>query len=343
MARKPRTKPPQSSAFSDAIAFCASILSDKGTVSETHLRIADNTATAFNGILAVGTKCESDITACPQSKTLTNALSKCSDNLSITQLDNRLSIRSDKFRAFVPCIDPSLLPAPIPDPPQVEIDDRLRKAFDTVGLTKIENGEDIVSASLLMNGQSLIASIDGKMIIESWHGLNLPTLSLPKAIIKALPNKPFAKFGCGQFSCTFYFNDGSWLRSQLYAEQWPDVSRVFNCRHDLQPFHVDFFTALAAVAPFGNGLCHMSEGRLSSHAQEGAGAEFSLSGAQGSWCYPSRQLALLKGFASVVDFQAQGAHGPLLYAAGGNTRAVMASVRQYPSDTSKSEDDKIPY
>lgn len=315
-----------------------------------HLRIENGWATAFNCVLAIGTKCESDITACPQSKLLTQALSKCGQNIAITQLDNRLSIRSDKFRAFVPCINPTLLPTPIPDTPQVDVDDKLKKSFDIVGLANVENSEEIVSTSILINGKSLIASIAGKMIIECWHGLNLPSgLSLPKALVKALPNKELLKFGCSQFSCTFYFTDGSWLRSQLYAEQWPDVARVFDCQHDLQPFHVDFWEALAAVSPFGEGLVYMRDGRLSSHAQADAGASFELSGYKGSWCYPAKQLALLKAFATHCDFSATGAHGPVLYAVGGNVRAVMAGVRQYEAKLPLSNsmrdamDDEIPF
>lgn len=332
MPRKPRAATKQLSAFSDAIAFCASILSDKGTISETHLRISNGQATAFNGTLAIGIKCESDITACPQSRMLTEALSKCGQQIAITQLDNRLSIRSDKFRAFVPCIDPVLLSTPTPDAPQVDVDDKLKTALSIAGELANENSERINDVSVLLDQGSVISSMGSGCILQYWHGFNLsPSLSIPKALCSRLAkiNKPLAKFGCNQFSCTFYFTDGSWLKSQLYADRWPDVSSVFECQHDLQPFPVDFWDALAAVAPFGEGLVYWDgKGRLSSHAQEGAGASFDLPGYRGSsWCFPARQLALLKAF-SVADFQAQGLRGPVLYAASGMARAIIAGVRR---------------
>lgn len=317
-------------AFSDALRFVAIICKDHGSINETHVCISNNAITAFNGVLSIGHLCDNAIITCPNAKLTLEALSKCGQNIAITQLDNRLSIKSDKFKAIIPCITNELLQTATPDEPCAIIDQRLLDAFALA--INDEDGESIYSKTILLNGETLISSFAGRMIIEYWHGISLPSgLVIPKALIAPLSkiNKKITKFGFSPSSITFYFEDDSWIKSQTYAELWPDISHVFSeCRHNLQPFPVDFWTALKAVAPFGEGLVYARNGRLCSHASEGAGAVYELLGLQGAWAYPAKQLVSLQAWASHVDFQAQGANGSCLYAAGKQARAVMAGVKQ---------------
>ncbi len=332
----PRKRPSlQPSSLTDALKYCALILKDQGTISETHCRIDNRWITAFNGTLAIGHKTDSDLTACPQIKLTSEALSKCGQNIAIANLDNnRLAIKSDsRFKAIIPCVSADLLPAPIPDPPMADIDNRLKDAFEVCGLLQTDNAQSIIGASILLNGQSMISSLSGQMLIEYWHGLNLPTgLAIPKALIAPLSkiNKKLTKFGFSQWSVTLYFEDDSWIRSQLYAEPWPDLGTVFECQHNLQQPPVDFFAAVKAVAPFGEGLVYCRDERLSSHATDAAGASYDIPGMVGSgpWCYPARQLVALQPWMTHCDFQALGAHGPMLYAVGKSARAIVAGVRQ---------------
>lgn len=347
MSRTKRTTtPPTGNTFADALRFCALILKDQGTINETHVSIQNNWVTAYNGILSIGHKCEVNITTCPQIKLATEALSKCGQSIAIAQLENnRLSIKSERFKAIIPCIAPELLQPPTPDLPIADIDNRLKEAFEVCGLLQTDNAQTIYGLSVLMNSQSLISSLSGQMLIEYWHGINLPQgLAIPKALIAPLSkiNKKLAKIGFSSFSITFYFEDESWIKSQLYAEQWPDIGHVFDCTNNVQQFPADFWTALAAVSPFSEGLCFARNGRLYSHAQEGAGAEYEVPGLQGAWCYPSRQLAFLKDWATHCDFQAQGEHGPCLYAMGKNARAVVAGVRQEQARSYTQRDNRPP-
>ncbi len=325
------TAPATGNAFADALRFCALICKDHGAINETHVHITNNWATASNGTLSVGHKCDSNISACPQIKLATEALSKCGQSFAlVASSNNQLTIKSERFKAIIPCISPELLPPAMPDPPIAEIDNRLREAFEVCGLLQTDNAQTIYGLSILLNGQSMISSLSGQMIVEYWHGINLPQgMAIPKALIAPLSkiNKKLTKLGCSPFSITLYFEDESWIKSQLYAEAWPNVSRVFDCKANLEQFPADFWTALAAVSPFTEGLVYLRDGKLHSHAQESTGASYDLSGMVGSWCYPARQLALLRSFATHVDFQAQTANGHCLYAIGKNARAVIAGVR----------------
>lgn len=344
MARPRKQSSTVQNAFTDALKFCSLILKDHGTINETHVHIQNEWITAFNSILAVGHRIDSNIHACPQIKLTLEALSKCRQNIAITQLDNnRLSIKSEKFKAIIPCIATDLLSATIPDPPIAEIDNRLKQAFNV--MLDSDNSQSIYSASILLNGESLVSSLSGSMLIEYWHGINLPKgLSIPKELIYPLNKitKNLTKFGFSNNSVTLYFEDDSWIRSQLYAEQWPSIDHVFDCKSNAWPFQTDFWKAVKSVAPFGEGLVYFRDGRLYSHAQKGAGAEFELGGMVGSWCYPAKQLMNLEAWATHCDFQAQGPNGSCLYAAGKACRAVITGIRQ-PDRQATEMDDKIPY
>ncbi len=332
MARgKPRSKPEtHSSSFADAIKFATLILKDHGSINETHVCVQNNLVTAFNGVLAIGHKCDNDIVAYPQAKLTAEALSKCGQTVAISTNQARLSIRSGSFRAYVPCIETGLIEPQIPDLPVATIDDKLKEALIAAGGLSNENDQQIYNVSVLLSGGSVISSMGGSLLYQHWHGIDLPPLLvLPTAFCAVLGkiNKKLTRFGYSNHSVTFYFEDDSWIRSQCCAEPWPDVSRVFDCKADLQPFPVDFWKALAAVAPFSEGMVWLRNGRLASHAQEGAGAEFELAGMQGGWTYPAKHLAFLQPWANVVDFQAQGANGPCLSAMGRNARAIIAGVK----------------
>src|SRR5258708_8197669 len=117
MARAPRSKPIETkSSLLTALEFCSVVSEKLGASYETHIGLKDNWAIAFNGIVAAGAPIVEDIQCHPHNLMLIEALSKCDENFSLTQLDNKLSIKSGKFKAFVPCLDPALMQSASPGP-----------------------------------------------------------------------------------------------------------------------------------------------------------------------------------------------------------------------------------
>jgi len=219
---KPRSKPvTQSSSLLNAISFVGSVIKDKGAAFETHVCLRNQWAVGTNGVLSAGHKIEEQLEAYPQNTLFQAALEKCSEMLSITLLEtNRLSIKSGSFKALVPCVEGDLMHFIEPDPPVAVIDDRFKKALETVGVLAAENAQSVVTASILMNGFSLIAT-DRKFIMEAWHGVDLPPgLTLPKAFVGPLTKtkKTLAQFGFSNSSATFNFEDGSWLKTPTLSE-----------------------------------------------------------------------------------------------------------------------------
>lgn len=322
-------QPQPPSTLLGALRFCALVTKDTGPINETHIHMGANWATAFNGVIAAGCPITEDIYACPNAKLIVEALSKCGEHISFTQLENKLSIKSDKFKAIVPCIDPTLLNIALPDKPICAIDDRFKEGLGIVGTLANENAQSVHLASILMNGQSLI-STTGKVVLEYWHGLNLPLgISLSKALVEPLTNskKKLTQFGYSQSSVTFWFEDGSWIRSQLYCEAWPDINSVLNEPSNPWPIAGDFFKGIDAVSPFGEGFIYTRDGSLHSHAEAGMGASFECPGIPPGLTFLARQMVLIKPWAERIDFLAFGPNKMhCIKAFGGNVRCAIAGM-----------------
>lgn len=333
MARpKKRTTTPEpdkpSNGFVDALQFLANITTPVGAPYDTHVYLRNGFATANNGVLSAGIKITDDLLACPHNDLMIKALSKCGQNLSITQLDNqRLSVKSDKFKAFVPCLDSGLLQFGTPDNPVGIISNSFKDAIAVVSSVPSDVSERVTAASILLNGGSVVAT-NGNVLFEAWHGIDLPNgIAIPKAIIKPLAaiNKKLITFGFSINSFTIWFEDESWIKTQLMAQRWPDIAKILDSESNPFPIPGDFFEALAAVAPFSeDGNVFFNKERLSSHNTEGVGASFDVVGLPSGPIYPVKQLSLLKGIADKVDFIAPLQGGYCLKFFGAKVRGVIA-------------------
>lgn len=332
MPPKPRINKsePIKSGLLQALEFCSVVAEKLGTPYETHIGLRNRWAIAFNGIVAAGSPIPEDIYAYPHTLLLLEALSKCSESYSLTQLDNeRLSIKSGKFKAVVPCLSPSLMQDAVPDPLIAPVTNKFKEAVEAVGVLASENAQHVLTASVLMNGQSVI-STNRVMLLEYWHGLDLPpNVPLPKEFVKALAKqkKNLTGFGFSKSSATFYFEDGCWLRTQLYADEWPDVSRILNREANLWTIDPNFFQALDAVASFSeDGNIYSRLNMLCSHADEGVGASHECSGIPAGFVYPIKQLMIMRPHAKTIDYMANGMHDSsyCLYFVGDAMRGVIS-------------------
>lgn len=325
---KAEALPPNSNAFLEALKFVSAVTKDQGAIYDIHSHLKDGWVTANNGIIAAGQKIPEAIYAAPNNSLLVQALSKCGEYFSITQLDGfRLAIKSNKFKAVVPCTDPALMHLSLPDPPSCEIDDRFKHACEAVGVLASEDGQRIHLASLFLGNGTVIAT-NGAAVFEYWHGLPLPFgRAIPKHIVEPLSKckKKLQRLGFSNSSLTFYFDDESWLKTQIYAEEWPDVGRILDQKSDPWPVPVDFFKGLEAVAPFAaEGRVFFKAGELSSHAETGVGASFEIPGLPKGPIFSTRLLALLKPHAQTVDFVAN--NGTMLAFFGPSIRGVVCGM-----------------
>lgn len=248
MARKPSAKKIGKAVqgMLEALKFIEPASKEIGQINQTHCMLAGGWAAAFDGVVMMAHKIDNDMVAFPHTKRLIGALSKCDEQVQITQLDSgRLGIKSGKFSAFVPCIDGGLMAITPPDAPQYDLNDGVLASLGIVGVVAKENAPRMVQASVLLRANSAVAT-DGHMILESWHGTQLPTVVLPKVFVQLLLKigKKATKLGVGPNTCTIHFEDGSLIRTQLYTDPYPDVDRLMATPNNAFPIPAELWTAL---------------------------------------------------------------------------------------------------
>jgi hypothetical protein len=248
MARKPRANKAgkQIAGLLAALKFVEPASKDIGQINQTHCMLSGNWVAAFDGLLMMAAKIDTDITAFPNTRRLVATLSKCDEAVQITQLDNnRLGIKSGKFSAFVPCIEPGLLAFTPPDAPQWQWNDGVTAALSTVGIIAKENAPRMVQASILLRENSAAAT-DGVMAFEYWHGTPMPTVVLPKVFVSELikiGKKP-VQCGASQSTFTVYFEDESFIRTQLYTDPYPNIDKVLGVAASPYPIPAELWSAL---------------------------------------------------------------------------------------------------
>lgn len=311
-----------------ALDFIALAQKDKGAPYQTHVMLTNNTAIAFDGILAAGHLIDESLVACPHTMTLVAALKKCEGVLSVTQLDSgKLSVKAGKFRALVPCLPGATLPGIAPDPRVGIIDDRIRHALEIVSPLIVENSQRVITASALVKSGSVVAT-NGMMLLEVWHGIDMPPgLLVPKLFINALlkVQKKLVAFGFSQNSFTVYFDDNSWLKTQLYNEKWPDTDGILAKPHTALPVPEGTFKAIETVSDFcEDSRIFLKPGRVQSHAEDAVGAQYEVPQLQADVVLNAKNLKLLDGVITSIDFT--GTDG-ITFFYGENLRGAMTQVR----------------
>ncbi len=325
MARPKKNKTVATNGLLEAIQFVGSILQEKGTPNETHILISNGWCVAFNGIVASGCKVSLSFFAAPNYYLLEKALSKCGE-YEIETLPTSIVIKSGKFKAVIPCIDPVYINVSGIDENKIAINDEFKKGLEITGALANENGQTIHYASILINGQSLVSTENGVMLIEYWHGCDLPTnIAVPKALVAPLTktNKKLIGFGYSETSVTFYFEDESWIKSQLFSEKWPNVERILNVQSNPVEAPKELWEALSVVAPHStDNLVYFDNDLLASHSNINMGASYTVKGLQRGPIFNIKQLAFIKDYVKTIDFFAEGGKMTMWY--GDKCRGVIA-------------------
>lgn len=312
-----------------ALEFVALAQRDTGAPYQTHVSLNRNTATAFDGVLAAGHLIDEDLSACPHTFTLLAALRKATGVLSVAQLDSgRLSVKAGKFRAFVPCMPGSVMQSVAPDPYVGIADNRLRAALAVLSPFIAENSPRVIMASALLRSETAVAT-NGHVLLEYWHGIAVPqAMILPKVFINALCkiDKNIAGFGCSDTSFTVYFEDSSWLRTQLYKDRWPDTDAIMAKPHNITPLPADFFVGLNQVFDFiEDNRLRVSPGCVRSHKETTVGAIYEVSGVNAQVTLNAKDWKLLETLVNSVDLV--GTDG-ISFFYGENLRGAMTQIKE---------------
>lgn len=326
-----------------AVKFATNIQGKNGTVQQTHCVMSGNWVAATNGVLTAACPVEEDMSACPHSGTFVDALAGVSGEVSITQLsDLSLSIASGDFRAVVPCIPFDQIQISAPDAPVAVIDNRLKEALLSCVRVPNEGSNLPHYAGVLIQAQTVVAT-NGAMLFEAFHGIDLPPgLLVPLQFVKALGkvNKNLAKFGFSPASVTFWFDDGSFLKTQRFSATFPSYAHLFD-RPLLTylPVPENFEKAINFVLKVGeNNTIYFRDGYVVSSLTDETPSQYRTDGLPNNVGFDGRFVKLALANARKIAFQVED-DKPTLYFVSDIVRGIlMGLVQQKPNLYNPDED-----
>jgi hypothetical protein len=286
-----------------------SLCQDKdGTEMHCYCNIENNRAVAFDGVVAAGSTIIEDFDACPHTLKLAAALASCGDTFAITQLSQEsILVRSGDFQAFVPCCEREKLPQAAPDAAIVAITPALLDSLKIVAPLASDKAAMVIAGSVLISQGSALAT-NRVVILEAWHGCDLPVMLLPKQAVKALldSGRIPVRFGYSGKTATFWFDDYSWIRTQLYQDGAKDLQSYLNQPNiERRKMPQEFFTAVKKIAPFSQtGEVYCRQGSISSHYrsdQQGSQLSIEIENGPVDVAYSIKELKYLEKFAEEFD------------------------------------------
>ncbi len=306
-ARKPAAEKNKiASNLLEALKFISVAQHSDGTPMQTHCRIADGTVTGFDGGILAGHYIDETLNICPHTATLITALSKCADSISITQLDSgRLSIKSGKFRALVPCLNFDDIPAMQPDSPCAALTDDLKTALAACVPLAHDDAQEPFMCAVLLQANTAV-STNRHVIIEAWHGIDLPpNILLPKssALAIAKSSKSLKSFGYSANSATFFFQDDSFIKTQLYIDKFPAYENLLNLESNPWPLPAGFYEALETVNPFvEDSKVYFFDDKISSSVDPLNGTTYDIEGLKNGLIFNIEYLKLIRPHLHKIHF-----------------------------------------
>lgn len=291
-----------------ALKFAQGAVSRKDLVpAMKHFAIRNGRVRSYNGTLALSAPIPFDIDCFPRAETLIKAINNCDDTVTLALTPaGKLSVKSGTFRALISCVENSDVHLE-PTGQTVQCDGAaLLKAFQVLEPFVGEDASRPWANGILLRGQSAFATCN-VILCEYWLGVNFPTVvNIPHAAVKEVVRigEAPSHLQMDDSSITFHYDDGRWIRTQLFATEWPDLSKVLDRSSNPAPVDTRIFEALEKIAPFTDksGRIIFTANKVSTHDNDEEGGHMDLEGSTITGIYALEMFKLLKGVAQQADF-----------------------------------------
>lgn len=326
MAR-PKAKATQALKLMEAISFVEAATEDRGQPMFEFVNLQNKQAVCFDGVLAAGMEIEEELTLAPKLDTLKKALAKSGKSLTMTELPSgQLSVKGEKITVKIPCVQPDTLPPISPDPMIAPINDEIKEAFKTLENVIAETGERVFETALLLEGNFATAT-NGKVLMQYWHGIDLPpNMILPRAFVKAVSKqfKPLVGFGyTPDTSVTFWFEDGSWYKTQVYQDKFPDCNTLLNKESSPGAVPTDLWEGCAQIAEFHE----LEYIKFKSNEIAAENATYSVNGIQEGKMFDYKLLKKIVPFIDTIDLTTYPDRA-FFYGKEGKMRGIIVGIRE---------------
>lgn len=327
---KKQTKNHASLELSKKLKFVAQIQKkDDGYAS--HCVIRNNMICSSDGVFSIGTPIDEDIEACPHSHNFIAALSKCGEHVSIAADKKGLSVMSGKLSVKVATLELSLIPPIEPDLQIAVLNNELKKAFEVVGVLAKEGELRLPLATLLLEPY-IVSATNGYAAMQYRHGIDLPPdLVLPKKFCDMVVKNPanLTAFGWSRNkSVTFWFDDGSFIKTQLQRGQWPDINSLLNGCSNPVDLPDGFSDSVLAVTSFSTThLIEFGEGVITSDTDGKTLASYEIEGLPSGLIFNGVTLSAMIPHIQTADFRSYQSR-MIFFGCDGNMRGALSAVRK---------------
>lgn len=220
-----------------------------------HYQIKEGRVTGFNGHMALSAPVDLDFEAYPNADMFSRAVEACTDQektaMYLTQA-GRLAVKSGGFRAYVPCLDQVFYDA-VPTGEIYEAPTGLLKDLETLAPFIAEDASRPWAMGLLMADGILMAT-NNVIFVQKWSGHQLPRMNLPRFAVQELIRigKSPSHIQTDGHSVSFLYEDGRWMRTQLYSDDWPfdKMNSIMEAEHDCEDIPKGFQDAVEQIYPF---------------------------------------------------------------------------------------------
>lgn len=296
-----------------------------------HYRIRDNRITAFNGRMALSAPFGLDIEAYPQASSFYKAVKACegSEEVKVKLTDGgKLGIATGSFRAYIPSL-PDVEYDPQPEGALQPCPDSLLDDLTTIAPFVGDDASRPWSMGVLFDHGHLTAT-NNVIITRVWNDHGMPTINLPGFAVNELLRigEIPTMMQTDKSSITFHYVDGSWLKTQLLALEWPTemLDQVLNAPADLTWVPEDMAAAVDTIAPFMEGPAspiYFESGYITNSPHQQDGALVAVADLPAGACYGFRALRLVLGVAQAWDLGAWPDRPCLFWAQEGRVRGAL--------------------
>ncbi len=166
----------------------------------------------------------------------------------MTETRGTVALTSGPLRVSLPTVA-GLAPS-APDAYREALPAALFDAIAQIAHIADEDAEHVQSASVCIE-EGLVSTTNRNVILQAYHGLNMPTMMLPKRFCNTVvkSGKTIVGMGHGPSSFTVFFNDNSWLKTQLMDAEPLPYSKVCTYTGAFATMP-DIWEALDNVMPF---------------------------------------------------------------------------------------------
>jgi len=244
--------------------------------------IANKWIAASNEVLTVATPILEDLECNAHTYQLIDALSKVQGDLSVVSLsESCLSVKSGDFTGLVSCLPDGIITVDAPDATCALVSDSLKHALMVTATLTTENAPSEYLAGVLLQANSAVGT-DSAAMIEYWHGIDLPSMLIPRASALAVAkcDKPLVGFGYSGTTATFWFEDGSFIKTRLFENKYPNYKIALDVEGiNAWPLPEGLFQAVKLLEPFcSTGNVYFNEGFIYSDELESQASTYKLEG-----------------------------------------------------------------